>query len=102
MNRPRTRSNPPPPADEGQILVTDEVTGLSRYVRRGDADYDTHLEEWNRRNNIPPDVIPPQNSREEEQPPDHNNPPFDDEQNNDDNINDDDNHISNNHLTNED
>ena len=101
MVRPRTRSNPPPPADEGQILVTDETTGLSRYVRRGDADYDTHLDEWNRRNNIPPDVIPPQNSREEEQPPDHNDPPFDDEHDNDDNINDDDNHINNEHLTNE-
>ena len=79
MNRPRTRSNPPAQVDDGQIMVTDDTTGLNRYVRRGDPDYDLQLAAWNRRNNIPPDVIPPQHSEEEEQPPNRSDPPSDHE-----------------------
>ena len=92
VDRRRTRSNPPPPVDEEQIEVLDELTGLTHYVGRDDPNYDKHLADWNRRNNIPPDV---HNSRDEEQPRDQS----DHQENNDNNNNDDANHVNNDHLS---
>ena len=98
MRRTRQQRRSDPTENSGRILVHDSSTGIDHFVNPGDADYDRHLQDWNRRNNIPDDVIPPvsQNPEEKEEdvhhPPSvHSDPPSDYENDDDDiNHNDDD------------
>ena len=50
VGRPRTRSNPAPVSNDGRILIREGSDGISHYSYRGDADYDRHLADFNRRN----------------------------------------------------
>ena len=66
----------------------------------GDPDYNRHLPEWNRRNNIPDDIIPPASqspAEDEVHPPSYQSDPPSDHENDDYNINQNDN--NNNFLS---
>ena len=64
VGRPRTRSNPDPMINDGRILIREGSDGISHYSYRGDVDYERHLADFNRRNNIPEDIIPPSSTED--------------------------------------
>ena len=97
VGRPRTRSNPETLRNTGRILIQEGSDGISHYSYRGDVDYERHLADFNRRNNIPEDVAtPPSNTDEQEIPAanlNRSDPPFDNDDD-ENNINDNNDHLS--------